>query len=154
VTGRFRVFLIGLAQGDLDRLRVRSAADDRLEIVGTALWHEIARSTVRLPDSIDGIMTSPAAWAAASAPPLPRDATGTPLRAGNGGGGLIEDMTARERDVLALVADGRPNREIAMRLGISEHTVKFHLASIFGKLGVSTRTQAVRRALQWGLIEI
>jgi DNA-binding CsgD family transcriptional regulator len=73
---------------------------------------------------------------------------------GQGGGGLIEELTARERDVLALVADGRPNREIAARLGVSEHTVKFHLASIFGKLAVSTRTQAVRRALEWGLIEI
>jgi len=52
------------------------------------------------------------------------------------------------------VADGHPNREIAIRLGISEHTVKFHLASLFGKLGVSTRTQAVRRALEWGLIDI
>jgi len=66
----------------------------------------------------------------------------------------VDELSARERDVLALVADGHPNREIAARLDISEHTVKFHLASIFGKLGVSTRTQAVRRALEWGLIEI
>jgi ATP/maltotriose-dependent transcriptional regulator MalT len=67
---------------------------------------------------------------------------------------LIEELTAREREVLALVADGRSNRDIATGLGISEHTVKFHLASLFGKLGVSTRTQAVRRALEWGLIDI
>lgn len=67
---------------------------------------------------------------------------------------LIEALTAREHDVLALVADGLPNREIARGLGISEHTVKFHLASIFGKLGVATRTEAVQRGLRLGVIEI
>lgn len=67
---------------------------------------------------------------------------------------LIEALTAREHDVLALVADGLPNREIARGLGISEHTVKFHLASVFGKLGVSTRTEAVQRGLRLGVIEI
>ena len=59
----------------------------------------------------------------------------------------IEHLTTREHDVLALAADGLPNREIATALAITEHTVKFHLASIFGKLGVSTRTEAVQRGL-------
>jgi len=67
---------------------------------------------------------------------------------------LVEALTVREHDVLALVADGLPNREIAGALGISEHTVKFHLASIFGKLAVSTRTEAVQRGLRLGVIEI
>jgi DNA-binding CsgD family transcriptional regulator len=67
---------------------------------------------------------------------------------------LIEALTARERDVLAHVADGLPNREIGVALSISEHTVKFHLASIFGKLGVSTRTEAVQRGLRLGVIQI
>ena len=67
---------------------------------------------------------------------------------------LYEALTPREKDVLALLADGYRNREIAERLGISEHTVKFHLASIFGKLGASTRTEAVRKGLKLGLIEI
>ena len=67
---------------------------------------------------------------------------------------LIESLTAREHDVLALVADGLPNRDIAHALAISEHTVKFHLASIFGKLGVSTRTEAVQRGVRLGVIEI
>lgn len=67
---------------------------------------------------------------------------------------LVEALTARELGVLALVADGLPNREIANALAISEHTVKFHLASIFGKLGVSTRTEAVQRGLRLGVIEI
>lgn len=65
---------------------------------------------------------------------------------------LIEALTPREHDVLALVADGLPNREIAVALGISEHTVKFHLASIFGKLGVSTRTEATALAIRRGLV--
>jgi len=65
-----------------------------------------------------------------------------------------ERLTAREREVLELVAEGRSNRAIAAALGISEHTVKFHLASIYGKLGASTRTQAVRRGLRRGLITI
>jgi len=67
---------------------------------------------------------------------------------------ILETLTTREHDVLALVADGLPNRDIAARLGISDHTVKFHLASIFGKLGVSTRTEAVQRGLRLGVIDI
>jgi ATP/maltotriose-dependent transcriptional regulator MalT len=66
----------------------------------------------------------------------------------------VESLTAREHDVLMLVADGLPNREIAARLAISDHTVKFHLASIFGKLGVSSRTEAVQRGLRLGVIDI
>lgn len=66
----------------------------------------------------------------------------------------VESLTPRERDVLGLVADGLGNRDVAQALGISEHTVKFHLASIFGKLGASSRTEAVQRGLRLGLIEI
>jgi ATP/maltotriose-dependent transcriptional regulator MalT len=66
----------------------------------------------------------------------------------------VEDLTGRERDVLALLADGLGNRDIAHALGISEHTVKFHLGAIFGKLGAATRTEAVRRALRLGLIQL
>ena len=66
----------------------------------------------------------------------------------------MEALTSRELDVLTLVADGRSNRDIASVLAISDHTVKFHLASIFGKLGVSTRTEAVQRGLRLGVIEI
>ena len=147
--GRLRVFLIGVEQEDLARLRRQLEAAERHEIVGTALLQDIQRGTVRPPDSIDAIVMSPAAWtrAAAAARPPRRDPS-------DDDGPLIEELTARERDVLALVGDGHSNREIAARLGISEHTVKFHLASLFGKLGVSTRTQAVRRALEWGVIDI
>ena len=64
----------------------------------------------------------------------------------------LEALTTREREVLELVSEGLPNKAIASRLGISDHTVKFHLSSIFSKLGVSTRTEAVRRAVRAGLI--
>jgi DNA-binding CsgD family transcriptional regulator len=67
---------------------------------------------------------------------------------------LIESLTAREHEVLALVADGLRNREIAERLGITEHTVKFHLAAVFGKLGATSRTDAVRRGFHLGLIQL
>ena len=67
---------------------------------------------------------------------------------------LVEPLTPREHEVLVLVADGLRNREIGSRLGISEHTVKFHLAAIFGKLGASSRTGVVRRALRLGLIDV
>jgi DNA-binding NarL/FixJ family response regulator len=63
-------------------------------------------------------------------------------------------LTAREHEVLVLASDGLSNREMASVLGISDHTVKFHLASIYAKLGASTRTEAVRRGLRSGLIEL
>ena len=67
---------------------------------------------------------------------------------------LVEELTPREHDVLSLVADGLRNKDIARELGVSEHTVKFHLAAVFGKLGASSRTEAVRRGLQLGIIHI
>jgi DNA-binding NarL/FixJ family response regulator len=65
-----------------------------------------------------------------------------------------ESLTARELDVLRLLAEGLPNKAIAARLGISDQTVKFHVASIGGKLGARNRTDAVRLAIRRGLIEI
>ena len=65
-----------------------------------------------------------------------------------------EPLTSRESEVLALLADGAANKEIAVRLGISEHTVKFHVSSILNKLGAATRTEAVTRGYKEGLIVI
>jgi DNA-binding NarL/FixJ family response regulator len=63
-----------------------------------------------------------------------------------------ESLTTRENEVLQLVAQGLPNKTIAIRLGVSEHTVKFHVTSILGKLGASSRTEAVRLGARRGLI--
>jgi DNA-binding NarL/FixJ family response regulator len=65
---------------------------------------------------------------------------------------LTEPLTARELQVLQLVAQGLPNKGIARRLGISENTAKFHVASLCGKLGASSRTEAVTIAARRGLI--
>ena len=63
-----------------------------------------------------------------------------------------EPLSERESDVLALMAEGAGNKEIAARLHISEHTVKFHVSSILNKLGAATRTEAVTRGYKEGLI--
>lgn len=63
-----------------------------------------------------------------------------------------EPLTPREEQVLALLAEGLANKAIADRLGISDQTVKFHVAAILGKLGVANRTEAVRVAVRRGLI--
>jgi|SRR6476659_5833974 DNA-binding NarL/FixJ family response regulator len=63
-----------------------------------------------------------------------------------------EPLTVREAEVLALVAEGLSNKSIAAQLGISDQTVKFHVASIAGKLGAANRTEAVRRAVRRGWI--
>jgi DNA-binding NarL/FixJ family response regulator len=61
-------------------------------------------------------------------------------------------LTAREREVVALLADGLSNKRIARRLGISEHTAKFHVNRIMEKLGADTRTEAVVRAMRLGML--
>ena len=123
-----RVFLSGRASDELDALRGRLMADANLELVERV---ELADAVITLPlrESLS-------------------------RRSSKSEGGFVEALTKREHDVLALVADGLPNRDVAGALAISEHTVKFHLASIFGKLGVSTRTEAVQRGLRLGVIEI
>lgn len=68
--------------------------------------------------------------------------------------GFAEALTPREVEVLGLVAEGLANKEIAARLAISEHTAKFHVASILGKLGAASRTEAVTAGIRRGLIII
>ena len=67
---------------------------------------------------------------------------------------LVEPLTRREQEVLELLAEGLPNKAIAARLGISDQTVKFHVASISAKLGATNRTEAVRLALRRGLLTL
>lgn len=77
---------------------------------------------------------------AAAAEPSNRDADGTPR------------LTTREIEVLAALADGASNKEIARRLDISFHTVKFHVAAILDKLEAESRTEAVVKASQLGIV--
>jgi DNA-binding NarL/FixJ family response regulator len=65
-----------------------------------------------------------------------------------------EPLTAREVEILQLVADGKANKEIAARLTLSEETVKGYMKSIFAKLGVNDRTQAVTHSIRRGIIQI
>jgi DNA-binding NarL/FixJ family response regulator len=67
---------------------------------------------------------------------------------------IVEPLTPRETEVLELLAEGLGNKEIAARLNVSEHTIKFHIRSILAKLGASSRTEAVTRGLRSGLIEL
>ena len=66
--------------------------------------------------------------------------------------GAATVLTPREQEVLQLLAEGLPNKSIADRLGITEHTVKFHVNAILGKMGAQSRTEAVTRATRLGLI--
>ncbi len=74
------------------------------------------------------------------------------LRRGEGAGAAGDLLTPRERDILALVAQGDDNRAIALKLSLSEKTVGNRLSEIFQKLGVSNRTQAAIVAVQRGLV--
>lgn len=68
--------------------------------------------------------------------------------------GEAETLTAREHEVLLLVAEGLPNKAIARELGISEHTAKFHVGSLLGKLGAGSRTEAVMLATRRGILPV
>jgi NarL family two-component system response regulator YdfI len=65
---------------------------------------------------------------------------------------FLEELSARETEVLRMLAEGLGNKQIASRLAISEHTVKFHISSILSKFGVSSRTEAVTMGIRTGLV--
>jgi DNA-binding NarL/FixJ family response regulator len=70
------------------------------------------------------------------------------------GPGSASLLTPREQDVLRLLAEGLPNKGVASRLGVTEHTVKFHVNSIMGKLSAQSRTEAVTLATRLGLLPL
>jgi DNA-binding NarL/FixJ family response regulator len=128
----------------------------RVVLVGSAAAR--ARLAARLPDGIDVVAEARTAAEARSlgvtadawlvAPPSSHD----PSRDVDAVD--LEPLTSREMDVLELLAQGLSNKSIATRLGISDQTVKFHVASVCGKLGASNRTEAARKALRLGLIAL
>jgi DNA-binding NarL/FixJ family response regulator len=130
-----RVVLVG-RRADRDRLRPRLIA------AGLAIVAEAAAQPEPLPDSVDAVVLAPPPWSdAADGPANAQDPPPEPL-------------TSREREVLALVAEGLPNKAIAATLGISDQTVKFHVAAIIAKLGAANRTDAVRLAVRRGFVVI
>jgi DNA-binding NarL/FixJ family response regulator len=124
----------------------------RVVIVGSA--SERARLRAQLNGSID-VAGEFVTIAAARAAHLEADAfIIAPRQSAEEDEFLDDPLTAREVQVLELLAEGLPNKAIAERLGISDQTVKFHVASISGKLGAANRTDAVRRAVRRGLIAL
>jgi len=133
-----RVALVGAPE---DRERLRARLDDSMEVVGEFATLSAARSA---GVAADAILLPPDR-------PRRRDAAavGTPETLET-----VEALTAREIQVLELLAEGLSNKAIAARLGISDQTVKFHVAAVSGKLGAVNRTDAVRRAVRRGLIAL
>jgi DNA-binding NarL/FixJ family response regulator len=125
-----RVVLVGPAP---DRARMRAQLDVAIEVIGEFATLAAARA---VEDGVDAILIAPVQRS-------PRDDEEIP-----------EALTAREIQVLELLAEGLPNKAVARRLGISDQTVKFHVASLSGKLGAVNRTDAVRRAVRRGLIAL
>lgn len=125
-----QVLLVGTPA---DRARLRAMLPDDLFVAGEASTLAEARTGRSHAD----------AWLIVPAPPADED-----------GDPPLEDLTTRERQVLDLMAEGFPNKRIAARLGISDQTAKFHVASICGKLQASNRTEAVRVAIRRGLVAI
>jgi len=138
-----RIVLVGTRA---DRERLRASLDDAgLEIAGEASSLDAARDAGLAADAFL-VAALPSGGGARSAEAV--------AGLGPDEGPLVEPLTPRELDVLALVAEGLPNKVIARELGISDQTVKFHVASITGKLGASNRTDAVRRAVRRGLVTL
>jgi DNA-binding NarL/FixJ family response regulator len=129
-----RIVLVGSAA---ERARLRAELNGSLEVVGEYATLADARAADL---DVDAMLVSPAPEARAG---VTEDDVAP-----------AEDLTPREREVLGLLAEGLPNKAIADRLHISDQTVKFHVASISGKLGAVNRTDAVRRAVRRGLIEL
>ncbi len=101
-----------------------------------------------------GLLVGPAALleAAIGFLPLVKTPAGLERRLSRGQDTVVTPLTERESQVLQYVARGLANKQIAMALNISEHTVKFHISSIYAKLGVASRTEAVRAGVQLGLV--
>jgi NarL family two-component system response regulator LiaR len=106
-----------------------------------------------LKDASDEELVTAIRNAAAGRATLASDAARALIQAATGPRPLGSDLTKREREVLALMVKGMSNEEIAGHLVIMASTVKYHVSNILSKLGATTRTEAVARALQHHLVE-
>jgi two-component system, NarL family, nitrate/nitrite response regulator NarL len=115
--------------------------DSTAEEIGAAIEAAVVGLVVLPPEQVGELVRPRAAL-------LPeRDVTRPRV-----GGARVPPLTPREQEILGMLAEGLPNKGIAARLGISDHTVKTHLEAIFDKLGASTRAEAVARAVRAGLL--
>ena len=130
-----RVLLVGSPS---DRARLRAQLNGSLDIAGEFATLAAARAA---DTGVDAVLVAD-------------DAVRSTGATHDDDSGFEEPLTSREVQVLELLAEGLPNKAIATRLGISDQTVKFHVASIAGKLGAANRTDAVRRAVRRGLITL
>jgi DNA-binding NarL/FixJ family response regulator len=112
------------------------------------------RAAAFLPKTMRGTaMLMPSAFILAGRAPIPDIMVAgqtAPAEESTGGGPGLGSLTQREREVIGLLVQGLPNKEIGHRLGIEVVTVALHLRSIYRKLGVASRTQAVRMAMEQG----
>ena len=122
----------------------RRALIQRVEDAGWTVRADVPTEAALSPEDLDGV---------AAVVIDARDATLVPSRTDEGHD-LIDPLTSREHEVLEQMAAGLSNRQIADVLGISEHTVKFHVSAILGKLGVSSRSAAIRHGLRQGLVTL
>ena len=139
-----RVLLVGPA---FERARLRAELDRSIDVVGEFTSLAEARASEVDADAMLVVPVHDKANRRALLDPLDRmdQLDDVPTQ---------EPLTSREIQVLQLLAEGLPNKAIASRLGISDQTVKFHVASVSGKLGAANRTDAVRRAVRRGLIAL
>lgn len=145
-----RVILVGSAE---DRARMRASLDESVEIVGE--YPTLKAAATSPTNDRDGMLLSSMSAVRALMSRDQRDIAPHAVDVSvEDDGAFFEPLTPREIEVLELLAEGLPNREIARRLGISDQTVKFHVASISGKLGAANRTDAVRRAVRRGLVTL
>jgi DNA-binding NarL/FixJ family response regulator len=136
-----RVLLVGTAA---ERARLRERIDGTISVIGEFSSLAEARASALEPDAI---LVAPEAASRSQAIRRRRELDDEPSE-------VLDALTPREVQVLELLAEGLPNKAIAGRLGISDQTVKFHVAAITGKLGAANRTDAVRRAVRRGLISL
>ena len=122
----------------------RQALIQRAEEAGWTVRADVPTEAALSPEDLDGVAAL--VLDAHDAHATSRPATGSH--------DLIEPLTSREQDVLEQMAAGLSNRQIADALGISEHTVKFHVSAILGKLGVSSRSAAIRHGMRQGLVTL
>ena len=127
----------------------------RVILAGTPAERASLRAKVAARPEAIMIAAEVATLAAANASAIDADAIlMQPQRSGPERDSIDEPLTAREIQVLELLAEGLANKAIASRLRISDQTVKFHVAAICGKLGAKNRTDVVRRAIRRGVVAI